>query len=344
MKQLGLLLALAPAALGQDGLVSHRTVDLNIPAIAAEPGEEVALEFRVTLSEPLLAAVFDFDLPAGIADFIRTEVTGTASDRALPQSVIFDAETLEGVHRTGIYLLSDRRGLVPAGSDVLLLKAVLRIRPDAAPGNSPVRIVHADISLSSPHHYGRDGRWQPGARDRHLTHTPAARERPHLRGGGRLRSPALASHGALRMPFTSRETGSRSPPCRARKRPTATSRGRGPPAMRSLRPAAKAGLSPPPASSADRYPQACCRERAKLRRRRGRRVSLLAERRPLPVDLHLSQRPPAGQARRRGAGLPRPPGDGPLHGLHRPGRAGWRPDALRFLRGERVHQRLRAAR
>lgn len=120
------------------------------PPVAGEPGQEVALEFRVSFGDPLYSMTVSFDLPGNVGVFKRVEVLGTASAHAF-RSTIFNPEYRFGGYQgylAGVDLKSGGRfAPIDPGDDVLVLKAVFGIHADAPLGDHDVHIENVDCTI-----------------------------------------------------------------------------------------------------------------------------------------------------------------------------------------------------
>jgi hypothetical protein len=153
----GVLLGVTAVRGDPAGSPDNPRIQLSIPSVAAEPGEEVPLEIRGTFDLPLSAFTLEFRLPEGIADFVRTDIQGTAAAHALPRSVIFRTGILAPGRSTEAWVTgvcledgSPRIRAVLPGEDVLLVKAVLRIRPEAQVGTYPLEILRRHATAIPP--------------------------------------------------------------------------------------------------------------------------------------------------------------------------------------------------
>ena len=117
-------------------------VQLRIEPVTGEPGEEVAVEFWATVKSPLRSFFIFFDEPASVADFTRTEVAGTASAHVHSRGLAYNPRFFQGGFVTGVYYKTtiNSEPLAP-GENLLLVKAMFQIHPDAAAGDYPIVIA-----------------------------------------------------------------------------------------------------------------------------------------------------------------------------------------------------------
>lgn len=146
-----LLLAL-PLLSGPAAAQPEPEVLLYIPPAAGEPGEEAAIEFRARfLRAAVVDAIIHFELSAQAADFIRTDISGTAAAHAPPGNLFynpsFNSPRWGFGHLTGVSLPGTRSGRpIAAGEELVLVKAVVRVRREAATGTYPVKIKGATFT------------------------------------------------------------------------------------------------------------------------------------------------------------------------------------------------------
>ncbi len=145
---------LLPASLLFLALAGVRGADATLRTMPAmgEPGEEVAVEFRATFSDPLVQFQIRFGLPDGVADFVRTETGGTVSAHASPRGVIYNPNSFHGGFIAGAQFNTQTpNGRVDPGQDVPLIKAILRIRPDAVAGEVGLFVAGIEFTKSGGH-------------------------------------------------------------------------------------------------------------------------------------------------------------------------------------------------
>ena len=166
---------------------------LRVSSASGEPGEDVALEFRADLTQPLRSIYVQFDISPGV-EFARVEVDGTASAHAMPRGIIHYPRFDRGGYVGGVrFDMQGQRSHVEPGLDLLLFRAVFRVRHDAAPADHIVRVLLVDAT--TPDSRTIPFRFEDNAR---FTVLPPSRPRPvgglscNPFGGGITLSWALA--------------------------------------------------------------------------------------------------------------------------------------------------------
>ena len=118
---------------------------IRVSSAQGEPGEEVTLDFRGDLSEPARTILVQFDVLAAAAEFLRVDVQNTASEHVHPRGIFFNPRLFKGGYMAGVDFIMET-GQVGPGDDLLLFRAVFRIRHDAAPGESPVSFPASHVT------------------------------------------------------------------------------------------------------------------------------------------------------------------------------------------------------
>lgn len=120
---------------------------LWLPEVAGEPGEEVALEFRVSSTRAIDVAVIRFTELDAAADFLGASAEGTAAAHFETRGVGYNPHSVNG--GSEVFLRGNTRQPnddVPPGENLVLIKALLRVRPEAVPGSYPIKVLATDFS------------------------------------------------------------------------------------------------------------------------------------------------------------------------------------------------------
>jgi hypothetical protein len=121
---------------------------LRVSSATGEPGEEVALEFRADLSMELRTIYVHFEAGTSL-DFLRIDVRNTASAHVMPRGIVYNPRFFRGGYLGGVrFDMQGQRSSIEEGADLLLFRAVLRIRHDAPPGDQTVRVLAVDAFQS----------------------------------------------------------------------------------------------------------------------------------------------------------------------------------------------------
>ena len=114
---------------------------LRVSSASGEPGEEVALEFRADVSAPVRFFYVHFDVSGAGAQFLRVDVSDTASAHAMPRGIVFNPTFFRGGYLAGVrFDMQGQRSVLEPGTDLVLFRAVFRIRADALAAESVVNI------------------------------------------------------------------------------------------------------------------------------------------------------------------------------------------------------------
>lgn len=117
---------------------------LRVKPASGSPGEEVTVELEASLQRGVGAFVLRLQLSEPVGTFVRTEVAGTTAARVPPSAIVARPDDVRGGWLTGVWFTtaSDSQA-ARAGEDLPLIKVVLKLREDAAPGDYRLTIEQA---------------------------------------------------------------------------------------------------------------------------------------------------------------------------------------------------------
>ncbi len=134
-------------------LAQEPDVSLRISSVSGEPGEEVAVEFRGTVKKPVGHFIIAFKVPRSVVDFIATDVTGTASAHVEPRGVFYkpDPSVYKGFVTGAIFNTKNEFTPLEPGENLLIIKAILKIKAAAEIGEYPIEIEEAAFADGRAH-------------------------------------------------------------------------------------------------------------------------------------------------------------------------------------------------
>ncbi len=123
---------------------------LHIPTVSGEPGEEITIEFWADLSEAINGIDIKFNISEEMVEFLRPDVSGTASAHVPPQRVIYDRNyhfnDYHGYLAGVVFSTVTGFDSIGPGTGLLILKTIFRIKANAVPGEYPIQVQYVGFS------------------------------------------------------------------------------------------------------------------------------------------------------------------------------------------------------
>ena len=145
----GVLAALTVAAVlsvGSPVRAQDDEVVLRPPSASGRPGEIVTVDFRGDVPVPLAHYLIGFNIDRAVVEFLGTEVEGTIVDGIAPRAIFsVDDKDVETILIGANPEQSKNLGRTRTGRNLILIRAKLRVRPDAPVGDHPLVIENNKI-------------------------------------------------------------------------------------------------------------------------------------------------------------------------------------------------------